>query len=288
MLQQRIITGSILIAAIFVAAMYLSATGWKILASGILLVAAYELAALMGIKQTYSRLLYCGLIGAMFLYINGNLDMEANLSADLLVFSAGFWIFILIFLIFLHDGVLRNKKFIQCALIVTSNLALLLSFHAVVLAYDTRPILLIHGDLDIDKSSFFLVLLFLVVVSDTSAYFFGKRFGKKKFFPNISPNKTLAGFWASNLCVLLYAFICAFIFSEYYGAGYDKIINTVIVFMILNLLAITGDLFFSALKRQANVKDTGTFLPGHGGVLDRVDSLMPVLCVWLLAWTYIV
>ncbi|MDY5930930.1 MAG: phosphatidate cytidylyltransferase [Candidatus Ornithospirochaeta sp.] len=106
-------------------------------------------------------------------------------------------------------------------------------------------------------------------VTDTGAFAFGKLFGKHKLAPEISPNKTIEGAigGVASSCILLPA-IC-------YIWNHDfNIINAVIVAVIASIASIVGDLFASGIKRQAGIKDFSNIIPGHGGILDRFDSLL--------------
>lgn len=104
-----------------------------------------------------------------------------------------------------------------------------------------------------------------VWIADSAAYFFGKRFGKRKLAPLISPGKTWEGVLGAWLAVSLYGLVLCQLFALDYWliAGLWGI----------TVLSIVGDLLESLLKRQANVKDSGSLLPGHGGVLDRIDGM---------------
>ena len=118
-----------------------------------------------------------------------------------------------------------------------------------------------------------LGVLALIWIADIAAYFVGSAFGRRRLAPRISPGKTWEGVAAGVLGALGYAIICG-IFIErlpwmlYLAAA-----------MVVTVLSIVGDLFESALKRRVGVKDSGTLLPGHGGILDRVDSLLAALPV---------
>ena len=122
------------------------------------------------------------------------------------------------------------------------------------------------------------LLLFTTWASDTFAYFAGRAFGKRKIVPSISPNKTLEGFIGGFIgCIITGA-----VFSYIVGIPWWMGIH---VGMISGILAPLGDLFESKIKRLCNVKDSGTLLPGHGGVLDRFDSLLfaaPITLVYIL------
>jgi phosphatidate cytidylyltransferase len=109
----------------------------------------------------------------------------------------------------------------------------------------------------------------VVVAGDTVAYFVGRRFGVKKLAPEISPGKTWAGAWGYMLGALTVGVLAAcFLFVEY------PFVEIVGMALLIALLGQIGDLFESLLKRVFNVKDSGSLVPGHGGVLDRLDSLM--------------
>jgi phosphatidate cytidylyltransferase len=116
-----------------------------------------------------------------------------------------------------------------------------------------------------------LAVLVLVWVADSAAYFVGRRFGRRKLAPSISPGKTWEGAAGGVAGALLYAIICKRLFDEVGWAAY------LAAAALLAALSIVGDLFESAAKRLAGVKDSGALLPGHGGILDRIDSATAVL-----------
>ena len=123
-----------------------------------------------------------------------------------------------------------------------------------------------------------LMVLFLVWIADTAAYLAGSAFGKRKLAPKISPGKTWEGVVGGAVGTLIYAMICA-VFSPDLGGRVEGVIWVPFLAGALALfaLSVVGDLFESALKRQAGVKDSGRLLPGHGGVLDRIDSATATL-----------
>ena len=119
-----------------------------------------------------------------------------------------------------------------------------------------------------------LLILIGVAVSDVSAYTFGKMIGGPKLMPNTSPNKTIAGSLGSLIVTtLLVAILGHFIFSE---TPVDQFWRLIAFGALVGGLAQLGDLMLSAIKRDVGVKDTGTILPGHGGFLDRFNSLILV------------
>src|SRR5437867_4043409 len=123
-----------------------------------------------------------------------------------------------------------------------------------------------------------LLVLGLTWVADTAAYFVGSRFGRRKLAPSISPSKTWEGAAGGLLGTLSYAIICA-AFVPQWGASFTGTQWAVHLAgtALLCAASIVGDLFESAAKRQAGVKDSGEALPGHGGILDRIDSATSTL-----------
>jgi phosphatidate cytidylyltransferase len=140
---------------------------------------------------------------------------------------------------------------------------------------------------------FALTLLAMAIVwsADIGAYFSGRAIGGPKLAPSISPNKT----WAGALGGALAALLVAMAFVAVWLGGFAAVEPVWLAVaaglgVALAVVSILGDLFESGLKRRAGVKDSGTLLPGHGGVLDRLDGLVPVACVaaplfWLVGLT---
>jgi len=125
---------------------------------------------------------------------------------------------------------------------------------------------------------FTFLALISISLSDIAAYEFGKRYGKRKLSESISPNKTIEGFFAGLLIGSLSMFI---VLNNYFELDF---IPTLLFSLIFILFGVLGDLFESRIKRTLEVKDSSDFLPGHGGVLDRVDSQIlsfPVLVLFI-------
>jgi phosphatidate cytidylyltransferase len=125
-----------------------------------------------------------------------------------------------------------------------------------------------------------LLVMVLVWIADTAAYFVGRRFGRRKLAPAISPGKTREGAIGGLIGALAYAIICG---SQLEGIAWVPYLAAA---ALIAVLSIVGDLFESAAKRQAEVKDSGAILPGHGGLMDRIDSLTATLpaAALLLPW----
>ena len=154
--------------------------------------------------------------------------------------------------------------------------------HAPVLAGAGFPILIPAGLAMVSlHPTQVLLLIGLVSIADTAAYFAGRAWGRHKLAPSISPGKSWEGAAAGVAAGLAYAIICAAAFHEaawlpYMGAA-----------ALLVVMSIFGDLFESAAKRQAAVKDSGSLLPGHGGVLDRIDSATATLPLAAFLWPFL-
>ena len=120
-----------------------------------------------------------------------------------------------------------------------------------------------------------LVLTAVTVFSDTGAYYVGRTLGKTKLYPALSPGKTRAGAVGGIVSGMLAGLVMTVLLFE----GINPV-TTALLFLVLSVLGIMGDLTESLVKRVSGVKDSGLILPGHGGVLDRCDSLLitaPVL-----------
>lgn len=123
-----------------------------------------------------------------------------------------------------------------------------------------------------------LAIILIIWMSDVAAYFVGSRFGKRKLFPSVSPNKTWEGFLGAGLCCILLSIVISLILTQY------SMQNWMIMAVIIWLTGSLGDLIQSSWKRRLHIKDSGSIMPGHGGYLDRFDSLLialPVIVIYL-------
>jgi phosphatidate cytidylyltransferase len=128
-----------------------------------------------------------------------------------------------------------------------------------------------------------MLLLFMAMVwiADIAAYFLGRALGRRKLAPKISPGKTWEGLAAALAATCVYAFVWIALARDFAPAVVRDLPASALWMLLLiealTVLSVLGDLFESCMKRRAGLKDSGTLLPGHGGVLDRIDALTPVL-----------
>ncbi|MCC8364595.1 phosphatidate cytidylyltransferase [Lysobacter sp. A6] len=136
---------------------------------------------------------------------------------------------------------------------------------------------LIHGSTN-NGHRWLLIALLVIWAADTGAYFAGRRFGKHKLSPRISPNKTIEGLVGGMLASLVVALAAA----PFAGATVAQMPAIALVVVVTVGFSVVGDLFESLLKRHVGAKDSGDLIPGHGGILDRIDSVLAALPVFAL------
>jgi len=127
-----------------------------------------------------------------------------------------------------------------------------------------------------------LMMFCMIWAADTGAYFTGKAFGRTKLAPNVSPNKT----WEGAVGGLILSFIVAWLGAHLLNLDIHHPVLYSVVVLLLAAISVLGDLFESALKRVANIKDSGNLLPGHGGVYDRLDSSIVVAPLFYLVYSF--
>ena len=136
---------------------------------------------------------------------------------------------------------------------------------------------LIHGGQP-NGHRWLLIALLVIWGADTGAYFAGRRFGKHKLSPRISPNKTIEGLVGGMVASVVIALIAA----PFAGATVAQLPLVALVVVVTVGFSVVGDLFESLLKRHVGAKDSGDLIPGHGGILDRIDSVLAALPVFAL------
>lgn len=260
-LFSRIVTGIILAPLGIAAVLYLNAHYFAIFVALIFACGLHEWTHMIGFNKSSSRLLFI-ILNMSCMYL---LWQKYILSLQLVIWGGALWWLCAIFWLRHHHFASRmQQRYVY--------LKALLGFFIVISAWSAAVTL--HQKTD--GGYWVLYVLLLVWCADISAYFAGRRFGHKKLAPHISPGKTYAGVWGALLGCTLYAII----------AGYMLHMQHILVWfiglsLITVILSIIGDLFESLMKRQSHMKDSGHLLPGHGGVLDRFDSLFAALPIFV-------
>jgi phosphatidate cytidylyltransferase len=271
MLRQRVFTALVLIPLV-VAGVLLLPSVWVGLALAlVILLGSGEWARLSGIdaciaQTPYILLVALGIYGAAFL-------LRDEVRAAWLLYAAALWWLglSLLLLAWRRTGLRRTLSGVSYGQLLLGLCTLIPAWSALVYLH-SRP----EGG-----PGLLLFLLVLIWVADTGAYFAGKRWGHTKLAPGISPGKTLQGVIGALLGVLL----CGLGWSLAMGYAPDTGLGFSLLCLLTGAASVFGDLLESLMKRLRGLKDSGQMLPGHGGVLDRIDSLTaagPVFAAGLL------
>ena len=189
-------------------------------------------------------------------------------------------------LVYLYVAALFVMMLISHRRVTLNHLALLI-MGLLYIPYFLSHILYIRN---LEFGNFYIWLVFLgAFMTDTSAYFVGKRFGKRKLCPSISPKKTVAGalggLAGGGVSFLLFGAVVNLFFADALGGQHFNLFLLFLLGMIAAVVSEIGDLTASIIKRQYDIKDFGKLLPGHGGILDRCDSIIlvaPAIFLFLL------
>lgn len=274
-LSQRILTAVVLVPLVLAALFVLPPRGWAVVSLGFVLVAAEEWGRLVGFdRRRLLQFVVATLLIAGLLAWQGGNFLQDGFAASTVVALCGistlFWLFVAP--AWLRGGwPSRSPLPMACV----GWLVLLGVWVALVTLHAHSPWLV-------------LAAMAVVWVADTAAYFAGRAFGRHKLAPAISPGKTWEGACGAFVSVAVYALVLAPFAPD---AGYPgsltgfALVLFVLFMLALAAISIVGDLYESLLKRHAGVKDSGALLPGHGGVLDRVDALLAAMPPAALAAT---
>ena len=266
MLKTRIITALVLLALVLPSLFFLPQAYWAILAAVFIGIGAWEWGGLLGLGESARRLLgvaltlLCSavsLLAPVAMGIGSGDGLAAPSVLAVYVVAAFFWCVTVPLWLRAKWQLPNGLPGVLVGLVVLF------------------PTWLALVQLRIPGPGILLAILAVVWMADIAAYFSGKAFGKHKLAPSISPGKTWEGAIGAGLGVVLYGLVLRFVFS------FEPVPLALWVLCLLAVTAISiiGDLYESMLKRQAGIKDSSNVLPGHGGVLDRIDSLTSTLPV---------
>lgn len=262
MLKTRIITAVFLLAGLFLLVFFASGQLWTAACLALTLLGVREWSGFMQLadagKNAYSIFfLLTGVIILMLPYTS-HAEYHGLVRILLLGLASLFWIVIA------PIWLIRNATFNSRVFLMLLGWVLLMAL-----------CLALQGLREISPW-LLLGIILTVSIADSAAYFAGKRFGRHKLAPAVSPGKTWEGVLGAVLAVTLYGLVLCYT----QGFSYWLIVSL----WMLVALSVVGDLTESLMKRKAGIKDSGTLLPGHGGVLDRIDGLLPTLTVTLFCF----
>lgn len=179
----------------------------------------------------------------------------SKISTFALVISSVFWLF--------FSFLLLNNQYKKYAFISFNNLFIK---YIVIFGFFISIFTLLNNSFSIGINNFYLILIliFSTAISDSFAYIIGSNIGKLSLLSDISPNKTIEGLFGGLIATL--------IFGYFLTKNTDLEYEFMFIVFICSVFGFVGDYFVSLLKRRSGLKDTGSILPGHGGILDRIDS----------------
>jgi phosphatidate cytidylyltransferase len=265
MLNQRTITGLVLAPIGIVAVLFLPTWALAAFTSLTVLVALWEWTRMSGFTSRPIRSAVVALVALALVWL---WVLRENAVIWALIAAGGIWWLVAF-------AWLRNFSFGAAPTRENAAIKLLAGFLATLPAW--VALTKMHGDPH-SGPGWTLLAMMLVSVADTAAYFTGRRFGKAKLCPQISPNKTLAGVYGALASGAILSAIGGWMLHVR-GLAWLALIALALLTVIASIV---GDLFESLIKRQAGVKDSGRLFPGHGGMFDRLDGMFAALPVFAL------
>ena len=255
-MKTRVIAAAALLPLLLIIVLALP-TIWTAILFGIMAaIAAYELLWGTGLVKHVRLIAYSAIMALL-------VALWSHLGKDYAAALLGILLFM---------AVLYTEELISKAKLGYEKLTICIA-GGVIIPFMLTAIVRIHSG---EFGRFFILIPFvLAFLSDTGAYFAGRFFGKHKLAPVISPNKTIEGVVGGVVCTILGMLLYGFILDIAFGFTVNYL-YAILYGIVGSLSAVFGDLSFSAVKRQTGIKDYGNLIPGHGGILDRFDSMTVV------------
>ena len=269
MLKQRIITALVMLPIALAGFFYLQGGAFALFIGAVVVVAAWEWARLAGFSSPLGRLLYAVAVAALI-----TLVYQVPALASVLLSVAVLWWALATVLVMTYprSSAVWSRQAVKALI---GALILLPAWQGLVLLKQWPQ-----------GNALIMAVMVLVWGADIGAYFAGKAFGRRKLAPAVSPGKSWEGLIGGLLASLLIALAAGV--QQQWGA--DGLLLALFGAVVVVLMSVVGDLTESMFKRQAGIKDSSALLPGHGGFLDRIDSLtaaVPVFAalLWLSGWS---
>ena len=271
MSAQRIVTAAVLAPLTVAALLYLRTPYVAAIAAAIFLFGLWEWSRLVGIAEPLRRALY----------VMANIAVMAALSwggrplfGAIALIGVVWWSFAMLWLArsdFGRDG----GGWSRTIKLAAGTLSIIPAWCALALLHAGNP----DHTGDPNGPRWALLGMVMVWAADSCAYFVGVRWGRRKLIPHVSPGKTWAGLWGGVIGALAVGLVGA----SLVGVKQAQLPQMAVLALLTVTASVVGDLFESLMKRHSGFKDSGTLIPGHGGVLDRIDSLLAALPVLWIA-----
>ncbi len=271
MLKTRIITAFCLLAALGVGLLLLPYNVFLLFFSAVFLLAAGEWANMSGLSQRWQQGVYAAVMACMMgiLFFLGAHHAGILLNIILILSLLG-WLFALRVVCRYPTKKISNNIFVL----------LLLGVWLLIPAW----LGVLHLQPLVAHSGMLWLVIAVIAAADIGAYFSGRRFGRRKLAAQVSPNKTWEGFWGGTLANAVFALVLALVMQ----CNLLQTLELIAAMVLVSCASVLGDLFESMMKRERGIKDSSHLLPGHGGVLDRLDgwtAAVPVFTALYLVWS---
>jgi phosphatidate cytidylyltransferase len=271
MLRQRVITALVMAAVFLAAIMFLPLPGLALMFGLIVVAGGWEWSRLAGWESRRGRAVLVAVLaatlGALYVYLQLGQQPSPQQVQPVLGLACLWWSFALLWIRgYPGSETLWGNRFMR-SLMGLLILAPAWTAAVFLLTYPRGGLLMV-------------ALVVIVACADIGAYFAGKTWGKHKLAPRVSPAKTWEGFWGGAAsCALLAVILWSLLPAQ---AAHVGLLSVVAITMVTGIASVVGDLTVSMVKRHSGCKDSGSLLPGHGGVLDRLDSLSGAAPVFAL------
>ena len=273
-LRQRVITAVIIAAVFFSMVLWAPLPLFQWFVAALCAIAAWEWADLSDCGSPWQRFSCVAVLAAGGGWLQHELfpvpdAVDVYTLSQLMITSLCFWALVLLLVLtYPRSAVLWSSRSLRLLMGVLLLLPLWMGL-----------VFLKQQD---DSGSLLLWVVAIVALADIGAYFAGVRFGQHKLAPRVSPGKS----WEGVAGGMLANFLLALVLSWWWDASLAEACLLVLTMLLVGSVSVLGDLFESMVKRQRGVKDSGSLLPGHGGILDRIDGWTTAVPVFVLAYLY--
>lgn len=270
MLKERVITAAVLLVAFAALLSFASVSVFSLVLGLVVAAAAWEWSRLCGVSHEHAQTGFAILVGALTLFCLNSPLVDTAIRATMLI-GLLFWLCVPIQ--FYLKPILPSVSAVSVGWLAVGVLVLPIAALSIQYLRSYAPS---------SSNGLLLYAMAIVWVMDIGAYFSGRKFGKRKLAPLISPGKSWEGVYGGLACAFVFFLIVLVAGAWPEGIGFKLFIAT----LFAAATSVLGDLFESRMKRAAGMKDSSQLLPGHGGVLDRIDGVIAALPVFAFFWVW--